>query len=323
MNNEGRGLPLVTFAIFSYNQEAFIREAVKGALSQTYENLQVIISDDCSDDKTLDVIKEEVAGYEGPHKVIVRRNSKNLGLASHINEVVQISDGDFICWAAGDDISLPCRTEMLIAPMLNNENIFGVHSTVQEMDLNGSLGQVRDLSETTKYVSINGVLRSGSAVVSQAHAFRRKVFDVFGPLDSGLTNEGPVMAFRECLIGSVEYIDVPTVLYRVGSGVSTYQGKNKNKIQFDEPIKVCKWRLTAFQQILKDAEKVAGEISYEQMDMIKRNISFYENLLLINEKGKVFVPLLKNFFLFPFSQQSLRAALRVALPRMIYWRIRS
>ena len=53
MANEARGeLPLLTFALFSYNQENYIRQAVEGALAQDYPRLEIIISDDCSQDET-------------------------------------------------------------------------------------------------------------------------------------------------------------------------------------------------------------------------------------------------------------------------------
>ena len=42
--------PLVTFALFAYNQEKYIREAVEGAFAQTYAPLEIILSDDCSTD---------------------------------------------------------------------------------------------------------------------------------------------------------------------------------------------------------------------------------------------------------------------------------
>ena len=54
MNSEQ---PLATLFIAFYNQEDFVEDAVKGALSQTYENLEIILSDDCSTDKTFDEIK--------------------------------------------------------------------------------------------------------------------------------------------------------------------------------------------------------------------------------------------------------------------------
>ena len=50
--------PLVTFALFAYNQEQHIREAVDGAFSQTYEPLEIILSDDCSTDRTFEIMQE-------------------------------------------------------------------------------------------------------------------------------------------------------------------------------------------------------------------------------------------------------------------------
>ena len=43
----------MTFVLLAYNQEKYIREAVDGALAQTYHPLKIILSDDCSSDRTL------------------------------------------------------------------------------------------------------------------------------------------------------------------------------------------------------------------------------------------------------------------------------
>jgi len=72
--------PLVTFALFAYNQGKYIRQAVEGALAQTYENLEIIISDDASPDKTFEIMQELVRDYSGPHKIILNRNERNLGI---------------------------------------------------------------------------------------------------------------------------------------------------------------------------------------------------------------------------------------------------
>jgi len=57
--------PLVSICLFAYNQEKYIKEAIRGVLNQTYENLGIIISDDCSTDNTYVIIKEEVEKYKG------------------------------------------------------------------------------------------------------------------------------------------------------------------------------------------------------------------------------------------------------------------
>ena len=50
--------PLVTFALFAYNQEQYIREAIEGAFAQTYQPLEIILSDDCSTDRTFEIMRE-------------------------------------------------------------------------------------------------------------------------------------------------------------------------------------------------------------------------------------------------------------------------
>ena len=47
--------PLLTFAVGAYNQERFIREAVESAFAQTYSPLEIVLSDDCSRDRTFEI----------------------------------------------------------------------------------------------------------------------------------------------------------------------------------------------------------------------------------------------------------------------------
>jgi glycosyltransferase involved in cell wall biosynthesis len=102
--------PLVTFALFAYNQEQYIREAVEGAFSQTYEPLEIILSDDCSTDRTFEIMQEMAAAYAGPHEVRVRQSEVNRGLIDHVFDVTEMLNGKIVIFAAGDDISRPGRT---------------------------------------------------------------------------------------------------------------------------------------------------------------------------------------------------------------------
>src|SRR5580698_5008907 len=105
--------PLLTFAVCSYNQERFIREAVEAALAQTYSPLEIILSDDCSTDRTFEIMRELAAAYRGPHQVVLNRNPVNFGLGRHLNRMMELVHGEFFVAAAGDDVSLPARTEMV------------------------------------------------------------------------------------------------------------------------------------------------------------------------------------------------------------------
>lgn len=69
--------PLVTFKLFAYNQEDYTREAVQGAFAQADEPLEIILSDDCSCDRTYQIMQEMAVAYRGPHQdSSVRRAAK-------------------------------------------------------------------------------------------------------------------------------------------------------------------------------------------------------------------------------------------------------
>lgn len=130
--------PLVTFALFAFNQEAYIRGAVASALAQEYPNLQVILSDDCSTDGTWAALSEMAAAYDGPHEVCLNRNSANVGsggLGAHVNRLVELSRGDLLVFAGGDDISHPDRTAALVAAWTAaGRPPAALHSAVQVMN---------------------------------------------------------------------------------------------------------------------------------------------------------------------------------------------
>ena len=135
-------MPQVTFVLFAYNQDQFIHEAVSSALMQDYELLTIIISDDCSDDKTFEIIKSTVNSYVGPHKVILNRNEINLGrhgFCAHVNKVFELVEDDLIIIAAGDDISLPERTSVLVNAWIDAGKPSGsLHSAVQTISTSSS-----------------------------------------------------------------------------------------------------------------------------------------------------------------------------------------
>ncbi|WP_243614344.1 glycosyltransferase [Shimia aestuarii] len=130
------GRPLVTFALFAYNQEQYVREAVEAALSQTYSPLEIILSDDCSSDRTFEIMEEMAREYRGPHQIKIRRGEKNIGLLAHVLTVAQIAKGEIFVVAAGDDISLPSRSARIVQALSGTEYLaFSSDDTI--IDENG------------------------------------------------------------------------------------------------------------------------------------------------------------------------------------------
>ncbi len=210
---------LVTFALLSYNQEKFIQDAVKSALAQTYTPLQIILSDDFSNDNTFEIIKKEVANYNGPHKLIINRNSMNLGLIGHINKIFEISDGEFIIAAAGDDISMPHRTNEIIE-RFKDTGALVIYSLA--IGINHE-GQPIDIILPEKELLIESKARAAwaqSIYLGATGAWSKEIYRLFGRIKYNDAYEDQVLGFRAILHNRLHFINKPLLHYRVGIGIS-------------------------------------------------------------------------------------------------------
>ena len=210
--------PLLSFIVIAYNQEAYIRSAVQGALSQTYSPVEIILSDDASSDGTFRVMAEMAADYQGPHAIRLNHNDHNLGIGDHVNRVMAMAQGQVVVIAAGDDISVPDRTERLwrVFQQAPGE-IMSVYSSFGIIDEEGRRTSLVRRPAPRKGGPVETCLRQ-TRVFGCSHAWHRRVFEVFGPLLPGTVYEDQTIAFRSALLGRIEYLDEPLVLYRKHAG---------------------------------------------------------------------------------------------------------
>jgi glycosyltransferase involved in cell wall biosynthesis len=218
--------PLVSFCLIGYNQEAFIREAVAGALAQTYSPLQIILSDDASSDRTFEIMKEMVEKAKSPHEIILRRESKNVGLIAHVNGAISAAQGELIVIAAGDDISDPERSEICFqaweASGRKSRSIWSDYTVIDEKgdEILGKGLENDGLDGIFEHVSAvpEDIARwKGPVVLGCSHAFSREVFDKFGQfrVRADFTNEDIPIYFRSALLGGqATRIHKPLVRYR-------------------------------------------------------------------------------------------------------------
>lgn len=101
-------LPMVSVICLCYNHEEFIVEAIQSVLNQTYPSIQLIVVDDGSRDRSVEVIK----GCLASHPVVeFLPLQDNLGNCKAFNRGFRLSTGQFIIDLAGDDVLMPDRIE--------------------------------------------------------------------------------------------------------------------------------------------------------------------------------------------------------------------
>lgn len=208
--------PPVSFVVLAYRQERFVREAVRSALAQSHEPLEILLSDDCSPDRTFEIMKEEAEAYRGPHRVILNRNAENMGLAAHVNRCFELTYGELVVIQAGDDTSMPDRAAELTRAWLDSEPradlVCSHHMEIDEQGRpNGKV--VKDVVYPGQ---LEDAIRVGRCIaLGSTAAYTRKLYRKFGPLDSRVLMEDWVFPFRALLETQILVVDRPLLRYRV------------------------------------------------------------------------------------------------------------
>jgi len=97
-------MPRVTIGMPVYNGEQFLRGAIDSILSQTFEDFELIISDNASTDKTEEICREYSTQDQ---RVRYYRNQSNLGAAKNYNFIFELAAGEYFKWATHDDLCSP------------------------------------------------------------------------------------------------------------------------------------------------------------------------------------------------------------------------
>ena len=261
--------PYVSFCILTYKQEDFILDALRGAVEQEYDDMEIIVSDDCSPDSTFERIQEFVASYKGDKKIIVNRNEHNLGLVPHYNKILsEIAKGEILIIADGDDVSYPNRTADTVAAF-RDENVMLVTGGHRVIDNKGKVRETKCAdADYMQTLSLScDYLRSKTFMCGDyAPAFRRNVLDWFGPLSNDCQTEDSTLRLRAILLGSV----VTT------NKIFQYYRRHDNNISSASNIFRLKTKFIAA-QYARDIEKAyrVGLISKPVYSKLRRKINYY------------------------------------------------
>lgn len=125
---------LVSIIMPSYNTSEYIGESIKSVQAQTYMDWELIIIDDCSTDKTMEVVER----FREDSRILFFQNSKNIGAALSRNKAIKMSRGRWIAFLDSDDLWVPTKLEKQIQFMEKN-GIYFSYTNYIEMDCKGEL----------------------------------------------------------------------------------------------------------------------------------------------------------------------------------------
>ena len=223
-------LPKLSYVLLSHNREKYIRAAIESAFAQDYEGeLEYIFSDDCSTDRTFEIIKECVAAYKGNRRVVVTQPPTNQHLAGNTNHAVKFVESDWIVRADDDDLSSVDRCSIIGRAIAEHPEASFVTTGVRKFTDDE---EAAVLEESSRPAGAHAVVREldirrpgfeRPTFCSREYSFkawRMSSFRLFGDLDQqAYYCDDYTCFFRCCVLGSGLYIDnAPAVFVRNGSG---------------------------------------------------------------------------------------------------------
>jgi glycosyltransferase involved in cell wall biosynthesis len=113
--------PLISIITPSYNAVEYIEDTLTSILSQTYQNWELLIIDDCSSDETVALVKSFVALDK---RIMLYELNTNSGAAVARQEGIDFAKGKYIAFCDSDDTWLPAKLERQVEFMEKNKILF-------------------------------------------------------------------------------------------------------------------------------------------------------------------------------------------------------
>ena len=242
-------VPLVSVLIPCYNHEAFLPDILNSLIAQTYSNIELLICDDCSPDRSFAVIQEFEEKLRSRFPCVeILRNEVNCGVTANINRMLRLAKGEFIKVIASDDAMAPDAIGDMVAYFL-------AHPETDVVIVNG-----QKVSEDQHYPHFESknLIYQQPPVLSGDDLFRRiaahneifapgamlraSVFTCFGLYDESLAVEDLEFWLRLLRSGQVRfgYVQTPLIYYRINGGSMTSMEVNatleKRRARFHNAI---------------------------------------------------------------------------------------
>ena len=222
MNFNSMIVPRVSVIMPAFNAELYIEETINSILTQTFHDFEFLIYDDCSSDRTYEIIKSY-----SDSRIRVFRNEINIGYVKTLNKLIGLASGEYIARQDNDDISLSTRLQEQISFLDknlkvglcgSNVQVFGKKNIISSMPLSDE--------EIRAFMIINNPICHPTVM------FRKSIFEEFS-----------ISNYDESLCPAEDYnmwfeISKNTQLANLSSVLLKYRWHNENVSQLKKNIQL-------------------------------------------------------------------------------------
>lgn len=289
-------LPLVSIVVISYNQGKYIRENLDSIKAQTYPNIELIVADDASPDKSVEIFKDWLS--ENQYGAKTNFHTENTGLATVLNECIELATGKYIKLIAADDYLHPQSIEKCVLKLEEVGDQYGmVSSDTYCVDENSTLQpDFADFNsiENTPPSELHDVLIIGNRIATLTVLMRTDVIRETGEYHA----EFLVEDYQRWLMISekyfIAYIPEKLAFYRVHPG-------NISKAKAD--------RILAEDRML--------QMRFDHHGIVSNVVNDYMQNIYAGKK-EISADLRQRYATYPFRMKVLALCLQYHIPNIVY-----
>lgn len=201
--------PLISIALCTYNGDKYLKQQLDSLISQTYRPIEVVVTDDASQDGTLEILNQYATKY---NFFKVYRNEKNLGFTKNFEKAISLCSGDLIALCDQDDIWLPEKLSVLQDQIADNDLIYHDSCFIDENDK-----PIKYKKMSEHYGVYDGESNLpfviGNCVPGHTMLFKKTLMKGVFPLKEGFYHDWWIV-FIAATIGKIKAVPNVLVMYR-------------------------------------------------------------------------------------------------------------
>jgi sialic acid synthase SpsE/spore coat polysaccharide biosynthesis protein SpsF (cytidylyltransferase family)/glycosyltransferase involved in cell wall biosynthesis len=197
--------PLVTVYIVNFNYAKYLERSIESVLSQTFQNIQILIIDDGSSDDSHRILDY----YENVYGIEVVRNT-NKGLTASNNSALRLARGKYITRLDADDFFHEDAIRQLVSPLEKNVSVVAVFPDYAVVDQEGNVLHYESRNDFKKDVDLFDSPAHGACTLIRLEMLK----EVGGYNEDYLCQDGWDAWLKLLKFGSVQNISLPLFFYR-------------------------------------------------------------------------------------------------------------
>jgi glycosyltransferase involved in cell wall biosynthesis len=209
--------PLISIVMLCYNHERFVGEALEGVLAQTYSPLDIVIVDDCSRDRTPDIVATRLGQLSRHCNIRFIRNPQNMGLVGAREIGINAACGIFIVNTCDDDVMMPDMVAEM-AEAWRTKDVSLITTNADFIDAESRLlGRTHRDCNLPADDSFETLARDGAnaCCFGASIGFEREIYETFGMPPGHFETLDIMLPFYAYLLKGAHFLNKPLLRYRV------------------------------------------------------------------------------------------------------------